>query len=177
MLPEQLRRLVRSLHVLADDPALLGQRAVHLIDDLLRLVLLGRRQLVDERADVARRRLDGGEVVALLVEDALLLGGAQRQVAELEHPERALAGALVGVQIDVQTRREHQKSERAADQREPAQRIGALPLDGVAQPIGELAIAVALARAEQHQRLLSALLAPATISTTSVTTANHGWRS
>ncbi len=146
-----LLRLVRARDVVADDPPLLGERRVHLLDDQLRLALLVRRQLPDQRPDVARGRLDRLEVVTLLIEHPLLLLRAHREVAELERAERPLARPLVDVEVDVRRPRDDDQGERSADDRPEAE--GALPVarERFAQPGRERPLSCDMPRADEEK--------------------------
>jgi hypothetical protein len=90
---------------------------------ILGLDLLGRRQFVDEPPDRPGGLVDRRQVLALAVERPLLLGGAQREVTELQRRERALAAALVRVEVDVEDARRHQQAHAPRDDREVADRV------------------------------------------------------
>ena len=175
LLGHGLRRDVGVLGVLRDHRALLTERGRELRGDLARLLLLGRGQLIDERTDILFGRLDRREVLALLREHVLLVRRAQREMAELQGLERALARALVRVERDVTDagRREHH--EHAADEDEVAERVRAIALHARTKSNPRSSPTACAAR-RASSRIRWRYPAPATTTAAMTIAVRTGWR-
>jgi hypothetical protein len=82
----------------------------------------------------------------------VLLGGPQRQVAELQGAERPLARPLVGVAVDIEAARGDQHPDAADAEREVADRMRAVAIDDGLQSLAHPARLAS--RGEEHGEAL-----------------------